>query len=69
MALLAVVLKTHTSIRLAELGEALLAAAGILLLIGAITPFGRRAGQTFGGLALAIGGVLLVIATHWGKFR
>jgi len=69
MTLLALELKAHTGIRLAEVGEALLAVAGILLLLGGATPFGRRAGQTFGGLALAIGGVLLVIATRWGHFH
>ena len=69
MALLALVIKPHTSIRLAELGEALLAAAGILLLLGGMTPFGRRAGQTFGGICLAIGGALLLLATRWGHFH
>ena len=69
MSLLALELKAHSSVRLAELGEVLLAAAGILLLLGAMTPFGRRAGQTFGGICLAIGGVLLVIVTRWGHFH
>ena len=69
MALLALELKAHTSLRVAELGEALVAAAGILLLLGGMTPFGRRAGQTFGGVCLAIGGVLLVLATRWGHFH
>jgi hypothetical protein len=69
MSLLALQFKAHTSIRLAELGEVLLAAAGILLVVGAMTPFGRRAGQTFGGICLAVGGVLLVLATRWGHFH
>jgi hypothetical protein len=69
MTTLALVIKPHTGIRLAELGEALLAAAGILLLLGGMTPLGRRAGQTFGGICLAVGGVLLVIATRWGHFH
>jgi hypothetical protein len=69
MTFLALVLKPHTGIRLAEVGEALVAVAGILLLLGAVTPFGRRAGQTFGGLCLAIAGVLFVIATRWGHFH
>ena len=67
--MLALVVKAHTGIRLAELGEALFVVAGILLVLGSLTPFGRRAGQTFGGLALAGGGVLLVIATRWGHFH
>ena len=69
MSILALELKAHSSIRLAELGEVLLVAAGVLLLLGGMTPFGRRAGQTFGGICLAIGGVLLVIATRWGHFH
>jgi hypothetical protein len=58
----------HTGIRLAELGFLLAAIAGALLLLGAILPFGRRLGAGIGGLALAAGGVLLVVATHWGHF-
>jgi hypothetical protein len=69
MTLLALVIKAHTGIRLAEVGEALAAIGGLALLLGAATPFGRRAGQALGGLALAAGGVLLVIATHWGHFH
>ena len=69
MSLLALQIKAHTSIRLAELGEVLLAAAGILLVLGGMTPLGRRAGQTFGGICLAVGGVLLVLVTRWGHFH
>jgi hypothetical protein len=69
MTLLALVIKAHTSLRLAEVGEALGAIGGLALLLGAITPFGRRAGQVVGGLGLAVGFVLLIIATHWGNFR
>ena len=58
----------HNGIRLAEVGFALTAIAGALLLFGGMTPFMRRTGTTLGGLALAAGGVLLVIATHWGHF-
>lgn len=58
----------HNGIRIAEVGFALAAVAGGLLLLGGLTPFGRRAGNTLGGLCLAVAGVLLVIATHWGHF-
>jgi hypothetical protein len=58
----------HTGIRLAELGFLLAAIAGALLLIGAIVPFGRRTGTGLAGLALAGGGVLMIVATHWGHF-
>lgn len=69
MLTLAFTIKSHSSIRLAEVGEALIALAGLALLLGGMTPFGKRAGQTLGGLGLLIGGVLLVIASHWGTFR
>jgi hypothetical protein len=58
----------HSGIRLAEVGFALAAVAGGLLFLGAVTPFGRRGGMLFAGLALAAGGVLLVVATRWGGF-
>jgi len=67
--LLALMIKTHTGIRLAEVGEALGAIGGVLLLLGGLTPFGRRAGEVLGGLALAAGFVCLIVATHWGHFH
>jgi Na+/H+ antiporter NhaC len=66
---LAITIKAHTGTRLAEVGEAVGAVGGLALLVGAITPFGRRAGQAVGGLALAVGFVCLVIATRWGHFH
>jgi hypothetical protein len=67
--MLALMIKAHTGIRLAEVGEALGAIGGLALLVGAMTPFGRRAGQAVGGLALAAGCVILIVATHWGHFH
>jgi hypothetical protein len=58
----------HTGIRLAEVGSALAAVAGGLLVLGAITPFGRRAGMFFAGIALAAAGILLVLAIRYGAF-
>ena len=69
MTLLALVIKAHTGIRLAEVGEALGAIGGLALLLGAVTQSGRRSSQAIGGLALAVGFVLLVIATRWGHFH
>jgi hypothetical protein len=69
MTLLALTIKTHTGIRLAELGELLGLAGGLALLMGAMTPFGKRAGQTIGGLGLTVGFVLLILATRWGHFH
>lgn len=69
MTLLALSIKAHTGIRLAEVGELLGLIGGAALLVGGMTPFGKRAGQTIGGLALAIGFVLLIVATRWGHFH
>lgn len=69
MLTLALSFKAHTGIRIAEVGEALLALGGLALLLGGMTPFGKRAGQTLGGLGIVIGGILLVVATRWGHFH
>ena len=69
MLTLALTIKAHTGIRLAEVGEAVGAIGGLALLVGGLTPFGRRAGMAVGGLALAIGFVCLVVATRWGHFH
>jgi hypothetical protein len=50
-------------------GEAVGAVGGLALLVGGLTPFGRRAGEIVGGLAIAIGFVCLVLATRWGHFH
>ena len=63
-----VAITQHNGVRLAEVGFALTAVAGGLLVLGALTPFGRRSGSTLGGFALAVAGVLLVVAAHWGHF-
>jgi hypothetical protein len=69
MTLLALTLKAHTGLRLAEVGEAVGGIGGLALLVGGLTPFGRRAGMVVGGLALAVGFACLIVATHWGHFR
>jgi hypothetical protein len=69
MTVLALMIKAHTGIRLAEVGEALGAIGGLALLVGGLTPFGRRAGAVVGGLALAVGFVCLIVATRWGHFH
>jgi hypothetical protein len=58
----------RNGIRIAEVGFALVAVAGGLLVLGGLTPSGRRVGALLGGLVLAAGGVALIIATHWGHF-
>ena len=69
MTLLALVITHHTGVRLAELGEALGAVGGLALLLGALMPLARRAGQLIGGLLIGGGFVLLVIETRWGHFH
>lgn len=59
----------HTGIRLAEVGFLLMVFAGVWFAAAEI-PALRFASQRriVAGTALAIGGVLLIIATHWGHF-
>lgn len=58
-----------TGVRLAEVGFLLMVIAGVWL-VAAQIPWLRlaTARTVVAGVALAIGGVLLVIATHWGHF-
>jgi ABC-type branched-subunit amino acid transport system permease subunit len=49
-------------------GFLLAAVAGGVLAHGLVTRFGKRAGDLLGGLALAAGSVLVIIATHWEQF-
>ena len=56
----------HSTIRLEELGFLLVAAAGALLVFSAVTPLTRRVGQLLAGLALAVAGILLIAALHYG---
>lgn len=58
----------HNGIRIAEVGMALGAIGGAILLLGAMMPFGRKGGTFFGGLAIAGGFVLLIVASRWGHF-
>jgi hypothetical protein len=58
----------QTGMRLAEIGFLLAAIAGALLLIAQFVPSQRRVGLGLSGAALAGGAVLLIIATHWGRF-
>src|ERR1700736_318200 len=63
---------THqTGIRLAEVAFLLLVIAGVWLVVGEIETqrlkFHKVRTIVAGG-ALAVAGVLLVVATHWGRF-
>jgi hypothetical protein len=59
----------HTGIRLAEVGFLLVLFAGVWLVAAQIPRLKFPTGRTIvAGVALAIGGVLLIIATRWGHF-
>ena len=62
-------LSRHTGVRLAELGFLLIALAGVGLVVAQIPQLKFGTMRTIAaGVALAIGGLLLIIATHWGHF-
>ena len=59
----------QTGIRLAEVGFLLLLFAGVWLAAAQIPKFKFAAARTIvAGVALAISGLLLIAATHWGHF-
>jgi len=57
----------HNTIRLEEVASALVAIAGGIMVLGSMSPMGRRGTQSLSGLCFALAGVLAVIALHWGK--
>jgi hypothetical protein len=61
---------THqTGLRLAEIGFLLVLFAGIWLAAAQIPKFKLGTVRTIvAGVALALAGLLLIIATHWGHF-
>ena len=59
----------HTGVRLAETGFLLILFAGIWLTAAQIPKFRLGTARTIvAGAALALAGLLLIIATHWGHF-
>ncbi len=62
-------LSRQTGIRLAEIGFLLILFSGIWLVSAEIPLFGlSKARSIVAGTALALAGVLLIVATHWGHF-
>jgi hypothetical protein len=62
-------LSSHTGVRLAEVGFLLIVFAGVWLVAAASPQFKlERARTIVAGVALAVSGLLLIIATHWGHF-
>jgi hypothetical protein len=63
------VLSHQTGARLAEVGFLLIVFAGIWLAAAEFKFFRWGAARkVVAGVALALAGVLLIIATHWGSF-
>jgi hypothetical protein len=62
-------LSDQTGIRLAEIGFLLVLIAGVWLVAAEIPQLKLRTARTVvAGVLLAIAGLLLIIATHWGRF-
>jgi hypothetical protein len=57
----------HTGVRVAEIGFALVAIAGLLFAVTPVTRFGRP-GTIAGGASLAAGAVIVIVAIRWGSF-
>jgi len=66
MHILAMSFNAHRTLRLEEIAGALAAIAGGLLVIGGVMPLGRRFGMIGGGIALAVAGILFVLAVRYG---
>jgi hypothetical protein len=59
----------HTGIRLAEVGFLLILVGGVWLAAAQLPALKFATGRTIvAGVALAVGALLLIIATHWGHF-
>ncbi len=59
----------HTGVRLAEIGFLLILFAGVWLAAAQVPRFKLGTARTIvAGVALALAGLLLIIATHWGHF-
>jgi hypothetical protein len=62
-------LTRQTGLRLAEVGFLLVLFAGVWLVAADVPKFKLRTARTIvAGVALALAGLLLIIATHWGHF-
>jgi hypothetical protein len=62
-------LSHHTGVTLAEVGFLLILFAGVWLVAAQVPAFKMPIARTIvAGIALALAGVLLIIATHWGHF-
>ena len=63
-------LSQHTGIRLAEIGFLLMVFSGVWLVAAQIPRLKlERVRMIVSGAALALAGVLLIVAAHWGHFN
>jgi len=59
----------HDGLRIAEVGFLLMLFAGVWLAAADVPQLGlSRARGIVAGVALALAGLLLIVATHWGHF-
>jgi hypothetical protein len=66
---LVLALAQETGVQLAEVGFLFLLFAGVWLVAAQVPKFKLGNARTIvAGAALAVAGVLLIIATHWGQF-
>ena len=64
-----VAMSQKAGVTLAEVGFLLILFAGVWLVAAQIPAFKMPTARTIvAGIALALAGVLLIIATHWGHF-
>jgi len=62
-------LSHSTSVTIAQVGFLLILIAGLWLVSSQMPRFGNSKARTIvAGIALALAGLLLIIATHWGQF-
>jgi hypothetical protein len=63
-------LTRQTGIRIAEIGFLLIVFAGIVLAVSEIPRLGlSKARGVIVGVAIAVGGLLVIVAVHWGHFN
>ena len=66
---LALAFTRHTGVRIAEVGFLLILISGIWLAAAQVPQLKLGAARMIvASVALALGGLLLIIATHWGHF-
>jgi hypothetical protein len=69
MASLLLTLSRQTSVRIAEVAFLLILIAGVWMLAAEVLPQRfHKMRLIVAGSALAVSGILLIVATHWGQF-